>query len=276
MSENDKFMDTACKNCIFSEKVGNTQMGCSYGNIERFKKVNCEIIEAEDEADNFFVIKNRLCMALRVGAWGSDLTQEEKILKVRKDITTKITCILIIKKETSNIDDVLDTFKSAISQKTSFDSIHFIIEKGASIKIGSLMNSIKKIDCNIKWFVKQLVHDDFSYRHGIDEIVEKLKSVFSAVFVCGFKIPDDFVHCIDTSINEELNRFIILKPVGENGMVVQNKSFNLFGGNREAINDLDNNKFMSISEKIDYIAKDQNLNHLIQDIVSICPSMNQK
>ena len=32
----------------------------------------------------------------------------------------------------------------------------------------------------------------------------------------------------------------------------------------------------SISEKIDYIAKDQNLNHLIQDIVSICPSMNQK
>lgn len=276
MSENDKFMDTACKNCIFSEKVGNTQMGCSYGNIERFKKVNCEIIEAEDEADNFFVIKNRLCMALRVGAWGSDLTQEEKILKVRKDITTKITCILIIKKETSNIDDVLDTFKSAISQKTSFDSIHFIIEKGGSIKIGSLMNSIKKIDCNVKWFVKQLVHNDFSYRHGIDEIVEKLKSVFSAVFVCGFKIPDDFVHCIDTSINEELNRFIILKPVGENGMVVQNKSFNLFGGNREAINDLDNNKFMSISEKIDYIAKDQNLNHLIQDIVSICPSMNQK
>ena len=276
MSENDKFMDTACKNCIFSEKVGNTQMGCSYGNIERFKKTNCEIIEAEDESDNFFVIKNRLCMALRVGAWGSDLTQEEKILKVRKDITTKITCILIIKKETSNIDDVLDTFKSAISQKTSFDSIHFIIEKGASIKIGSLMNSIKKIDCNVKWFVKQLVHDDFSYRHGIDEIVEKLKSVFSAVFVCGFKIPEDFVYCIDTSINEELNRFIILKPVGENGMVVQNKSFNLFGGNREAINDSDNNKFMSISEKIDYIAKDQNLNHLIQDIVSICPSMNQK
>ena len=276
MSENDKFMDTACKNCIFSEKVGNTQMGCSYGNIERFKKVNCEIIEAEDEADNFFVIKNRLCMALRVGSWGSDLTQEEKILKVRKDITTKITCILIIKKETSSIDDVLDTFKSAISQKTSFDSIHFIIEKGASIKIGSLMNSIKKIDCNVKWFVKQLVHDDFSYKHGIDEIVEKLKSVFSAVFVCGFKIPDDFVYCIDTSINEELNRFIILKPVGENGTVVQNKSFNLFGGNREAINDLDSNKFMSISEKIDYIAKDQNLNHLIQDIVSICPSMNQK
>jgi hypothetical protein len=269
-------MDTACKNCIFSEKVGNTQMGCSYGNIERFKKVNCEIIEAEDEADNFFVIKNRLCMALRVGSWGSDLTQEEKILKVRKDITTKITCILIIKKETSSIDDVLDTFKSAISQKTSFDSIHFIIEKGASIKIGSLMNSIKKIDCNVKWFVKQLVHDDFSYKHGIDEIVEKLKSVFSAVFVCGFKIPDDFVYCIDTSINEELNRFIILKPVGENGTVVQNKSFNLFGGNREAINDLDSNKFMSISEKIDYIAKDQNLNHLIQDIVSICPSMNQK
>ena len=276
MSENDKFMDTACKNCIFSEKVGNTQMGCSYGNIERFKKVNCEIIEAEDEADNFFVIKNRLCMALRVGSWGSDLTQEEKILKVRKDITTKITCILIIKKETSSIDDVLDTFKSAISQKTNFDSIHFIIEKGASIKIGSLMNSIKKIDCNVKWFVKQLVHDDFSYKHGIDEIVEKLKSVFSAVFVCGFKIPDDFVYCIDTSINEELNRFIILKPVGENGTVVQNKSFNLFGGNREAINDLDSNKFMSISEKIDYIAKDQNLNHLIQDIVSICPSMNQK
>ena len=276
MSENDKFMDTACKNCIFSEKVGNTQMGCSYGNIERFKKVNCEIIEAEDESDSFFVIKNRLCMALRVGAWGSDLTQEEKILKVRKDITTKITCILIIKKETSNIDDVLDTFKSAISQKTSFDSIHFIIEKGASIKIGSLMNSIKKIDCNVKWFVKQLVHDDFSYRHGIDEIVEKLKSVFSAVFVCGFKIPEDFVYCVDTSINEKLNRFIILKPVSENGMVVQNKSFNLFGGNREAINDSDNNKFMSISEKIDYIAKDQNLNHLIQDIVSICPSMNQK
>jgi len=276
LSENDKFMDTACKNCIFSEKVGNTQMGCSYGNIERFKKVNCEIIEAEDEADNFFVIKNRLCMALRVGSWGSDLTQEEKILKVRKDITTKITCILIIKKETSSIDDVLDTFKSAISQKTNFDSIHFIIEKGASIKIGSLMNSIKKIDCNVKWFVKQLVHDDFSYKHGIDEIVEKLKSVFSAVFVCGFKIPDDFVYCIDTSINEELNRFIILKPVGENGTVVQNKSFNLFGGNREAINDLDSNKFMSISEKIDYIAKDQNLNHLIQDIVSICPSMNQK
>lgn len=276
MSENDKFMDTACKNCIFSEKVGNTQMGCSYGNIERFKKTNCEIIEAEDGSDNFFVIKNRLCMALRVGSWGSDLTQEEKILKVRKDITTKITCILIIKKETSSIDDVLDTFKSAISQKTSFDSIHFIIEKGASIKIGSLMNSIKKIDCNVKWFVKQLVHDDFSYKHGIDEIVEKLKSVFSAVFVCGFKIPDDFVYCIDTSINEELNRFIILKPVGENGTVVQNKSFNLFGGNREAINDLDNNKFMSISEKIDYIAKDQNLNHLIQDIVSICPSMNQK
>ena len=82
------------------------------------------------------------------------------------------------KKETSSIDDVLDTFKSAISQKTSFDSIHFIIEKGASIKIGSLMNSIKKIDCNVKWFVKQLVHDDFSYKHGIDEIVEKLKSVF--------------------------------------------------------------------------------------------------
>ena len=84
---------------FFLRKLETLRWVVAMENIERFKKVNCEIIEAEDEADNFFVIKNRLCMALRVGSWGSDLTQEEKILKVRKDITTKITCILIIKKK---------------------------------------------------------------------------------------------------------------------------------------------------------------------------------
>ena len=275
MSENDKFMDTACKYCIFSEKQGNLQTGCKYGNLEKFKNAGCEIIEAEDQDEQFFVIKNRLCMALRRSPWGESLSDEEKINKVRKDITTRITCILVVKETENNIENIVKTFKSAIAQKIKFQNIHFILEKKSSIKIGSLMNAIKPIECDIQWFVKQMVHDDFSFKDGIDEIVEKEKSVFSAIFFSGFSIPEDFVQSIDKSINDDLNRFIMLKPYKENGLVFQNKSFKIFGGNKDAINEELKVNFSSILEKVDFIAKDQNLTNLIGDIESICHSIKQ-
>ncbi|MFZ9376706.1 MAG: hypothetical protein ACO25K_06245 [Candidatus Fonsibacter ubiquis] len=137
------------------------------------------------------------------------------------------------------------------------------------------MNAIKPIECNVKWFVKQMVHDEFSYKDGIDEIVEKSKSVFSAVFFSGFEIPIDYVQSIDFSINEKLNRFIFLKAEKDNGALFQNKCFNIFGGNKDAINEENNIKFSFISDKIDFLAKDQNLTHLVQDIKDICPSMKQ-
>lgn len=275
MSENDKFMDTACKYCVFSDKYGNTQTGCKYGNLEKFKDAGCEIIEAEDETDKFYVIKNRLCMAIRRDPWGKDLTLEQKIQKVRKDITTRITCLIVLKEESNNIDDLIKTFKSALNQNIQFECIHFILEKKCPIKIGALMNAIKPIECNVKWFVKQMVHDEFSYKDGIDEIVEKSKSVFSAIFFSGFEIPIDYVQSIDFSINEKLNRFIFLKSDKDNGALFQNKCFNIFGGNKDAINEENNVKFSFISEKINFLAKDQNLTHLVQDIKDICPSMKQ-
>lgn len=275
MSENEKFMDTACKYCVFSEKKGNLQIGCKYGNLERFKNSGCEIIEAEDQEEQFFVIKNRLCMALRRSPWGDSLSNKEKIDKVRKDITTRVTCILIVKETEKCIENVIKTFKTAIEQKTKFQNIHFILEKKSEIKIGSLMNAIKPIECDIQWFVKQMVHDDFSFKDGIDEIVEKEKTTFSAIFFSGFSIPEDFVKSVDESINDNLDRFILLKPYNENGLLFQNKLFKIFGGNKDAFNEEFKISFSSIIEKIDFIAKDQNLNNLIGDIELICHSMKQ-
>ena len=47
-------LTTNCNKCYFAIKIGKTQTGCELNRLEKYKKNNVIVIEAEDLEDNEF------------------------------------------------------------------------------------------------------------------------------------------------------------------------------------------------------------------------------
>jgi hypothetical protein len=64
----------------------NTQTGCFFNRIEKYKKQGVNVVEAEDENQvQFYVIEERLCLACRDKSWATNYPNHS--LKELADLT---------------------------------------------------------------------------------------------------------------------------------------------------------------------------------------------
>lgn len=272
---------TSCKECIFCSYDENmVQVGCLQNKIEKIKdkKFKIEIEKSEDK--EFFVIKDHICSTHRKQGFLKNLTIDEAIIKAKEDSGIKLGCFIMI--DFFDEEKIKQTLDSIVSQTRQFYEVVFCINN--TIKISQVLKIInKKIEDDgleelpFKWVIKSIIDNSYSGMLAVNLSWASSKTTFFSCFKFGFIIPKQFSEEINFALSESLEKFLLLNGIDfdENGLTIQTYIFNLLRGNEEGISE-DGTFVKTISEKIEYIAKDQNLLNMIKNCEEICPSMNQK
>lgn len=83
----DHTLRTSCKHCVFSEYTDNTQTGCAFDRIDKFKTKD-RVIEAYDNEKEFYVIRG-LCNLNRKDHWNNGVADKDKAF-VESSLTYKV------------------------------------------------------------------------------------------------------------------------------------------------------------------------------------------
>ena len=272
---------TSCKDCIFCTYDDNmVQVGCLQNKIEKIKdkKFKIEIEKTEDK--EIFVIKDHICNTHRKQSFLKDLTIDEAIIKAKKDSGIKLGCFVMI--DFFDEEKIKRTLDSIVFQSRQFHEVVFCINN--SIKISQVLKIINnKMESDgleefpFKWVIKSIIDDSYSGMLAVNLSWNSSQCTFFSCFKFGFIIPKEFSEEINFALTESLEKFLLLDGIDsdENGLTIQTYIFNLLKGNEEGVAE-DGTFVKTISEKIEFVAKDQNLLSMIKKCGEICPSMSQK
>ena len=277
----DHPLTTSCKECIFSSYDENmVQTGCLQNKIEKIKNKKFKVETEKWENKEFFVIKDHICNTYRKESFLTNLTLDEAIIKAKKDSGIKLGCFVMI--DLFDEEKIKQTLDSIVFQSRQFHEVVFCINN--SIKISQVLKIINnKMESDgveefpFKWVIKSIVDDSYSGMLAVNLSWSSSQTTFFSCFKFGFSIPKEFSEEINFALTESLDKFLLLNGIDsdENGLTIQTYIFNLLKGNEEGIAE-DGTFVKTIYDKIEFVAKDQNLLNMIKKCEEICPSMIQK
>jgi hypothetical protein len=181
----EKIIQTLCLGCVFADLKENSknlflQESCKLNNIEKFKKTNCEIIEAVDEKNNeFFVINDRICPFFRNDQWrnthglSNDISELSK--KVNEEVIVKIDAVVYFD-DNNTTDDITNTLNSLKECKIKPKNV-FIINN-SNLRPSQIMSVVK--DFPIKWRIETIIQENANIYEAMDIVAKKCKSMFIA------------------------------------------------------------------------------------------------
>ena len=212
---------TSCKECVFAMYVGDTQMDCSLGRLERFGKSGAVVIESYDDDKEFFVIE-RFCNTYRPEDWEpkyKKLTKEDSALRESQATFD----FVVIYDGHSGLKSLEKTFFD-IRQQSILPKKVIVVEKGGEDKMG-VIGVLEKFFSDVAISYRYVVYMDDEYDGSLDFIDESFKQV-NSMYYCVInseqEIIPNIIERINTVINKEMKPFSAVKPtVGYHGLVVQ-------------------------------------------------------
>jgi len=212
---------TSCKECVFAMYVGKTQMDCSLGRLDKFRKVGASVVESYDDDKEFFVIE-RFCNTYRSEDWKpkyKKITKEDSALK-----ESQATFDFIIIHDSTQDIDSLDKTLSDIKQQMILPKRVVVVEKGGRDKMG-IIGALERSLSDVPISYRYVVYMDDEYDGSLDFIDESFKQVDS-MYYCVIDSSKDvitnIIKRIDTIINKDMRPLSAVKPnEGYHGLVVQ-------------------------------------------------------
>ncbi len=269
--------NTACRDCVFASfDDKNIQDGCKLDRLAKFHDQGTQLVPVTQNGKSFFVIKGRICTTCRPGWWGSKRSEADWESDVRQEIALRCE-IFVYVSEDNTLEDLRTTVKSLRNQVMSAVGIHAIINN-KQVKHGEVVAMLQKELGRRKWKVNFPTEANPTRERCLDLATYKCKGSYYAVFNAGFQVPDTFILDLDRSLNDNLERFSLLLPdENGNGLVVQNILSKKVGGNKEIIlegdDDIAKVDLNNIIEKIEMLAKEQNMPYMIRKVSDICNHM---
>lgn len=205
-----KVLQTSCKNCLFAKYDKKTQVGCSVGRIDKFKKQN-KVTEAMDDEKEFYVI-DRLCNLYRDWKWphyGDSGKQTEIALN---EVSPKFGIVVYGSDEdTTKVLDAIESIKALDYNKgrlaviismiwTKGDHHHRIFEE-----INNLRDSgIKKTFFISNFYNDQKIIDTEAFKNcvGCNYLVKMSHDSI---------IDKDLLNNINKSINQDLEQIVLFE-----------------------------------------------------------------
>ena len=268
---------TACRDCAFAEYDDNTQTGCKLGKLEKFRQNGASVKEVFDETNKeYFVVDGRFCVFWRRPSW----LKQNEVVKLgaekaaRKEVQARFAAVVHIS-DGSSLKDVEKTVNSLLKQSPQPEKLVFT--NSSSIKPSKLVVLGKHFSVNLKipkergcnyWKIEQIKEEGVNFLRAIDIAVKGLSANDQNYYCCfnaGFEVPEDFTNKVDDSINEDMNRFLLLTSENEDGFVGQIHMHKSIGGNHGK----------NFVDKMKSVTEEQKCPHLIQKIADIVPSMSQ-
>jgi hypothetical protein len=254
---------TSCRNCAFATYSGKTQDGCKLGRIDRLREIDptliCEAYNTENEIEKEFFVVQRLCNGFRQGEkysgdYGLELVRRENTL---------IADILVYIEDT-NLDNLILTIKSVNEQKLM--PRDFIIIVNSHLHQSKVINSINEYGKNIpQWHVSKIQETKADRWRCLDIVLNTEKTQYYIALDSGTLLNNNFISCLNHSLNESLDRFVMLTPDDDLPiLVVQTKLHKFVGGSKleESI--------YPVVDKINMIVKEQKQEYLVKKVSDIC------
>lgn len=222
-------LHTSCKNCIFAIYDGITQIDCVAGQIQKFKDNSIEIIEAEDNEKQFYVINNKLCRLARSKSW----QERQKTKNLTKLLTAAKKESVIKYHLIVNIDtDIkkLQKFIKNINKQTIQPQLITLVRPfNSNINLQELLELLRKQ--SFKWKIENL-GDGVDYNKGVDIAVKNSESTFYAVFNSSAQLNNTLFSTINKKINS-FEEFVITAPDSKcDGWLALLNFHKLNGGNK--------------------------------------------
>lgn len=231
---------TICKNCIFSVKNGDVQVGCSFDDrISKFEKLG----RAEFLEDGYYKIDG-LCNACTT--YDGEVPEDAYEI-IKRRITTDIDHIVLIDGQTNS--EISEIAKSIVSQTIRPNSAIFVT-KSMNINYDLIMelNHIFP-GTGIQFEVIHVRDIDATIGDCIDIAAKKCRSSYYSIF--SETVPEYFNERVDYLLNYELLRFVVIKPKsGIHGKVVMRYAHDQVEGNSRLINGETGELIDSVEEKL--------------------------
>lgn len=271
MTEEQKLsvIHTSCKDCIFSIKEENKQIGCK---MDRLKYH--EVVEAYDDDAEFYVINESFCLYYRTKALMEYLDIPESLWEstTKSQVKVNLHVILLLNKDDKKEDliNALRALKSQIypptmvtvvnKQYVAYSENPDQYEKPSELYKCLIDSGFNKIT------FKNIYDSEISDREIIDLIYDNTSNLplpLYMVFEVGYKIPLDFMKDLDDAIINKLMSINFAYPIDHiNGMIVSKVAHQKYSGN--AFN-------IPIEEKIKQA--ECNLDKIMFNIKDICPTI---
>lgn len=275
----ENIYETPCKTCVFAKYRGDTQYGCAFDRVEKFRRQGIEVIEAFDKQKEFFVIKT-VCRAHRdkKSPWAMKNPGSDRKEICRKELTMDFD-VVIVMDDRHEVADVEKTIESLKAQTLLPMHVTVVLHRD-----GVQTNDIRKLLPG-DWVVKVVMErTEDGQRVGagrcIDLSLTNSKSHFYAIFNPGCVVPPTFLEDVDKAINDELERFVLLLPTqAGNGCVVQMRAHRYYGGNAEAeiqgedAGEEQGQRADSIVDKILHRMRVEDRPHLVKRVSDVCRGM---
>lgn len=295
-----KYMRTTCNGCIFSSSRnnsdGNLENYCSAGRLKKFKESGAQIINVavpNEECKNYKIVKNRVCNMLRTEDWAeiqkSQGQSEQNFAEIaRKEVYVRCMFVVYcgpdeeIAKETDEKKKRQKTKEKIHRAAITMHSIesgdippaHICVINNSQITpydfINYLRREVEELEIKSEWNMEYVSCDnddselppvETSYEKSLRLAFKSNKYNFCSIFLEGDSVPNNYLSDIDIAINDNLERFLVLRPEhGVSGFFIQSlaqKQFDARDGHSNLL------------ERMIEEAKEQKCQHLIQPLNKI-------
>ena len=241
--QQDLSVKTSCKDCVFSEYIGKTQMSCSLNRLQQFRKNLITVDDAYDEDGWEFCVVHRFCNAHRNKNWKENFKDDRDIKSaVEKEIEIKLDFIIIIPFDTTPSTIYLktkQTIKSIIDQTIRPVNLIFISQKQTADLSGNLEIAKRQLsddyykqgekdtfsrrflaeqidkdlgDSDIGFMLMDYLLDEDDYFSILDEAFKRVHSTYYSVLLIGEEIEVDYIEKLNNIMNKELRILSAVEP----------------------------------------------------------------
>lgn len=222
---------TACKNCIFAEYEGKTQMDCRLGKIEKFEENNNDIIEVFDEEKEFYVIDGRKCQFFRTNDWmknNIDVCDAPNTIEdlLNKEVQIGVDILLLVK-EGQTFDDIKTSLLSIEKSTIKPESVIIVLQNVYHPRYPIDREWIKS-NITIPYSVEYVVP-----KTTIEKCINLASKRSSKYYLCvlaGQDLIDNFLEETNKSINERMWPILYIEGVDYHQMFVNKGLHDFVGG----------------------------------------------
>ncbi len=189
---------TSCKDCKFAQYAGKTQVGCSFNLLDSYRDANIQVIEAEDEEKEFYII-NRICMYSRHKT--IDVSKEQ----VLEQIQAQYQIILLLDEKLESFTNTMD---SLMQQAIKPKHVTLIKPFNADIQPFVYTKILKK--SGMAWRYQNTINKEVPILDSVDACLDIKVFPYYIVVNNGFQFPQEFSSEFNDLINSRFTKFTFL------------------------------------------------------------------
>ena len=250
MSDINEKIHTSCVDCIFSVKKENKQVGCELNRLEAFTVQGTEIVAAEDDDNEYFVV-GRFCTAYRKEGWVDP--RKDSIERVKEEY--RLRCgVMVIMGQESTMPDAEKTILALLDDVEVNPEYIVVVNnsKESHSEVISRLHHVVQDRCI--FYAVKIRGGVATIEEALDHGFGQMKNGYFICFEAGHEPEKNILGFLNHSLNEKLKQILIILPNegSINYMFTQCSLYKFLYGNNT----------MPFQQKVDEITKDEDVEHM--------------